>query len=296
MQFSQQDIEKIKEKSCVAFLASRGYKPKSTRGRTYKYIRPWGGESIPSVHVYLESNTFVDFGNKEISGSVIQLCMAVEGVDFYKACEILMGNELPSKKIEEFAVRESPIKIKMVKQIESLWLRQYLAKRCVPLSVAQQFCKQVHCEVTANDMAYKKTCIGFQNDKGAWELRNPKTKISTSPKWWTTINPNQKEAYVFEGFFDLISFVALFGYKQNVTHLVLNGIGHIHHVDFSGYECVRYMCDWDKSGNEGFEKIVHPNKKDERGWFALSKDINDFLIKQKTSNNNLFNSILKSMI
>lgn len=296
MQFSQQDIEKIKEKSCVAFLASRGYKPKSTRGRTYKYIRPWGGESIPSVHVYLESNTFVDFGNKEISGSVIQLCMATESVDFYKACEILMGNELPSKKIEEFAVRESPIKIKMVKQIESAWIRQYLAKRCIPLSIAQQFCKQVHCEVTANDKVYKKTCVGFANDKGAWELRNPKTKISTSPKWWTTINPNQKEVYVYEGFCDMLSFVALFGYKQNVTHLVLNGIGHIHHVDFSGYECVRYMSDNDLAGDQGFEKIIHQNKKDERGWFAPKKDINEYLMSKTKTEGTLYRSTLSSML
>ena len=74
------------------------------------------------------------------------------------------------------------------------------------------------------------------------------------------------------------------------------GIGNIHHVDFAGYECVRYLCDNDQAGSEHFEKIIHPNKKDERGWFAPHKDINDFLIKQKTSNNNLFNNTLKSML
>ena len=189
MQFSQQDIDKIKEKSCVSYLASRGYKPKSTRGRTYKYIRPWGGESTPSVHIYLESNTFVDFGDKKISGSVIQLCMAVESVDFHKACEILMGNELPSKKIEEFAVRESPIKILYSSSIQSNWLKQFLAYRAIPLTIANQYCKQLRISIEREDgPPYLKTVIGFPSDKGGWEMRNAKTKISNSPKYISTIN------------------------------------------------------------------------------------------------------------
>lgn len=295
MKFTQQEIDAIKEKSCVEYLSSRGYKPKSTRGRTYKYMRPWGGESVPSVHVYLESNTFCDFGDKTKSGSVIQLCQYVEGVSFGQACEILQGNNLPNKKIEEFEVKESPIKIKLVKSIESPWIRQYLAKRSIPLSIAQQFCKQVHCEVTVNDQVYKKTCIGFHNDRGGYELRNPKTKISTQPKWWTTINPNQKEVYVYEGFMDFLAYVTLFGYKKDITYIILNGIGNIHHVDFSVYECVHYFADNDDAACRGYEKINHPNKKDERVFFYPSKDINDYLVSKTKQDPLLYRSMLLSI-
>lgn len=276
--FSQQEIDKIKEISCVDFLESRGYKPRSTRGRTYKYMAPWRAESKPSVCVYTESNSFVDFGNREIGGSVIQLAMALEGVGFGRACEILSGKKLPTRTIEIKPV-EDPIKIISISEITSVWLFQYLAKRHVPLYIAQKYCKQVRVELKGeNGMPYRKTCIGFINDLGGYELRNARSKLSNAPKWWTTINKGQQRLCLFEGLFDFLSAVTLWGTDACTEYIVLNSVGFITHLDFSGYTTVCYYCDNDETGSRWFEKIDHPNKKDCRGLFWPHKDVNEMLV------------------
>jgi hypothetical protein len=48
--------------------------------------------------------------------------------------------------------------------------------------------------------------LGFQNDQGGYELRNPSFKASVSPKTITTLLNVGQEVAVFEGFFDLFSF------------------------------------------------------------------------------------------
>lgn len=51
--------------------------------------------------------------------------------------------------------------------------------------------------------------IGFKNDSGGYEIRNPYIKTSSAPKDIKTITNNAKEAVVFEGFFDFLSFITI---------------------------------------------------------------------------------------
>ena len=60
-----------------------------------------------------------------------------------------------------------------------------------------------------NAMAKYTMAIGFKNDSGGYELRNPYFKGSSSPKDITTFNNGAKEATVFEGFIDFLSFMAI---------------------------------------------------------------------------------------
>lgn len=281
MSYTQQEIDKIKEISCVEFLASRGYKPKSTRGRTFKYMAPWRAESKPSVCVYVNENSFCDFGDKEIGGSVIQLCMVLEDVSFWKACEILSGQKLPKAGIKEFKVKESPIKIISIKDIESQWLRQYLISRCIPVDIARKYCKQIFCEVRVMDNAYKKSCIGFQNIKGGWELRSARAKISTSPKYYSVINPGSKTCVVAEGFFSLLSYFMLYGEEYSKTYISLNSASNVSYVPWGDYDFVIYYGDFDAVGDKVLEKIKEfVRVEDMRYTFRGSKDLNEYLVKR----------------
>ena len=51
--------------------------------------------------------------------------------------------------------------------------------------------------------------IGFRNDAGGWELRSPQFKGSSAPKSITTFDRHGDTALLFEGFFDLLSYLTL---------------------------------------------------------------------------------------
>jgi hypothetical protein len=268
------DLDAIKQKSIVEYLDSLGIKPKSTHGRTTKFLCPWRGESIPSLHVY-PSNTWTDFGDRS-GGTIIELVEKLHGVDFIGALTILKGNnvrqvsQLPPKE------EEPAIKIIYTKTIESPWLCQYLSKRCISIDVARQYCKESRVELK-NDKGepYRKTCISWLNDKGGRDFRSPKAKLCCSPKYLTTYNKGKDELYLFEGMFDLLAWMSAFGMPPK-TVIVLNSIVFIDYIDFSQYQVVHYVCDKDKSGDQGFDKINHTNKIDERDVFKPFKDVSEW--------------------
>lgn len=289
MKFTPQQIESIKQKSCVDFLLSRGYKPKSTLGRTVKYLAPWRTESTPSVHVYKSSNTFIDYGDRDKRGSVINLCMEIDNIGFKEACNVLLYGEirehtpLPERQSEEPA-----IKILYVKEIESPWLIQYLSKRCINLDVARKYCKQVRIELVGrNNEPYQKTCVGFPSDKGGWEFRSGRAKISNSPKYLTTINPGKKNCFVFEGYFDFLTFCTVYGHPQDDTVIVLNSASFVAYCDFSVFNNVWYFGDRDSSGDKVLAAIQEKCQvKDFRNLYKPYKDYNAWWVAKNTQVNN----------
>ncbi len=294
--FTQQEIDHVKETSCLEYLASRGYKPKNSQGRTWKFLAPWRHENTPSVHIYKESNTFVDFADKSKSGSVVQLCMATEGVSFGKALEILQGGKLPERNILPPKIEESPIKILYTSEITSAWLCQYLASRYVPLPIARKYCVQARIALK-NDKGeeYRKTCIAFPNAYGGFEFRSAKAKLSNSPKWWSVVNPGHDVLRLFEGFMDYLSFVAMFGDSDKVTSIILNSIGFITHVDFKPYNMIHYLCDADEAGDKWFEKVPEP-KLDRRQLFYPKKDINEYLMWIKSKQSTMYDKEIKKLL
>jgi hypothetical protein len=282
--FSQTEIDQLKQKDCTQYLESVGYRPKSTHGKTVKYLAPWRNESSPSLHVYKNTNTFTDWGDRTKSGSVIQLCMAVEGVSFGKACEILSNGEIRNRpKLPPRQSDEPAIKLLYSTSIQSAWLCQYLAFRCIDLEVARKYCRQYRIELKRDDgTAYRKTAIGFSNDKGGVEFRSAKAKISNSPKYLTTINKGNKDLLLFEGFIDFLSFITLYGEPHDKTIIVLNSVSFISYVDFKLFDSCDFWCDSDSSGDRILEVVkAQVPTKDMRYLFAGSKDLNEFLMKKR---------------
>jgi DNA primase len=275
------DLELLKSISCVEYLHSKGIEPRNVRGKSYKYLSPWRSEAKPSFHAYKNKNTWYDFGSHE-GGSVIDLVMRLEGVDFKGACSILSGDFAPKKetiwdKMPTKEPEEQAIKVLYSEKITSSYLTRYLEGRGIPLFIAQKFCKQARIEMQGDRGKYRKTVISWESDKGGCEFRNKTTKLSNSPKYLTTLNPDNKTLVLLEGFMDFLSAVTLWGYAATATYIVLNSIGHITYIDFSKYERVVYLCDNDNAGDEWFQKIEHPNKQDKRNLFQPYKDINDYL-------------------
>jgi hypothetical protein len=282
--YSQSDIDSIKQKSCVEYLEVSGYRPKSTQGRTYKFIAPWRNESSPSLHVYKNTNTFTDWGDRTKSGSIIQLCMAVEGVSFRKACEILSNGEIRKQEPLPQRQNEEPaIKILYSCEIKSGWLKQFLSYRAIPLDIASKYCKQLRIELKRDDgSTYRKTVIGFPSDKKGWEMRNPRTKISNSPKYLSTINPGKSKAFVVEGFFDMLSLLTLYGYKDDYTYIVLNSASFVSYLPAKSFDLIVYLSDRDAAGDRVLEELKKETKvEDKRYIFAPHKDLNAYLMAKR---------------
>ncbi len=80
-----------------------------------------------------------------------------------------------------------------------------LRERGIDPAVAGALCREVHYAVGERRFF----AIGFRNDAGGWELRSPQFKGSSAPKSITTFDRHGDTALLFEGFFDLLSYLTL---------------------------------------------------------------------------------------
>lgn len=100
------------------------------------------------------------------------------------------------------ATTENKIKILGDFPLTSHSLLRYLEQRNIPAEIANEFCGEVRYQL--NSKTY--FGIGFKNDSGGYEIRNPYFKTSSSPKDITTTNNGSEEAAIFEGFIDFYPF------------------------------------------------------------------------------------------
>lgn len=81
------DLEAIKQIPCEQFLGNFSYRS----DKTIHYKAPWRDEKSASLVVYTRQNRFHDFGDPDKSGSVIDLIMHLEKMDFKQAINYLKG-------------------------------------------------------------------------------------------------------------------------------------------------------------------------------------------------------------
>ena len=94
--------------------------------------------------------------------------------------------------------------------------------------------------------------IGFKNNSGGYEIRNPYFKASSSPKDITTFNNGAKEVTVFEGFFDFLSFMAIHKNQPQIPtdFVILNSVSFFEKARpfMEEHECIKLYLDRDKTG------------------------------------------------
>jgi len=137
----------------------------------------------------------------------------------------------------------------------------------------------------------------MQSVKGGWELRNAKTKISNSPKYYSCINPSKITAIVFEGFMDVLSYFTLYGYSDDYTYLILNSVGFVAYVPWADYHNVLYYGDCDTAGDRALEQIKERVEvADMRYKYHGFKDLNAYLMDKKCPQNSLYTQAIKAML
>ena len=205
------NYEEIKRRISIrAYLAARGIKPRWERGNRGMYLSPLREERTASFSVSYDKNLWHDFGTGE-GGSIIDLVARMEGCSEIEAARRLAIGEhgmLVPIHVEALRTNEptpSRLTILSDRELTHPALLGYLTRRGIDPTIARTYCREVRYTIDGKEYF----AIGFRNDAGGWELRNPRFKGSSTPKNITTLNNGSDTAMVFEGFIDFLSYLSL---------------------------------------------------------------------------------------
>lgn len=215
----QSSFDKAKKVDLVDLLSRHGQQPVKIRGNDYWYLSPLRKEKTASFKINRAKNVWYDHGLGK-GGGVIDFAILFYNCQVSEAVDKLSHN-LPfhQAKLYDDIEKQSTLKIISQSFLTTLSLLKYLNERRIAEHIAAQYCKEVCFGL--NDKQYR--AIGFKNNEGGFELRNSWFKGSSQPKTFTSLENGYDEAYVFEGFFDFLSFQT-FTRNQQVCgdYLILN--------------------------------------------------------------------------
>ena len=276
-------LHDIKQVSIVDYLAQTGYKPKLIKGVNYWYCSPLRSELTPSFKVNAERNQWYDFGTGD-HGDIIDLVCALQHCTTAEAMRRLaalkgvrlaptfsFGGTTP---VRSQAPSMELIGVQAVKHPKLLL---YLSERGLQPSDVSPFLSEVYYRVSEKCFF----ALGFQNDAGGWELRNPYFKGCFAPKAITTIKgTDSHKLQLFEGFMDFLSWQKLHPEVQDDS-IILNSLTLLPKLipTLRPYPIIESLLDNDKAGDRATKQLFDAGLpvKDMRACYAPYKDINEYL-------------------
>ena len=277
-------LHDIKQVSIVDYLAQTGYKPKLTKGVNYWYCSPLRSELMPSFKVNAERNQWYDFGTGD-HGDIIDLVCALQHCSTAEAMRrlaALKGVRLaPSFSFGGTTpVRSQTPSMELigVQAVKHPKLLLYLSERGLQPSDVSPFLSEVYYRVSEKCFF----ALGFPNDAGGWELRNPYFKGCFAPKAITTIKgTDSHKLQLFEGFMDFFSWRKLHPEVQDDS-IILNSLTLLPKLipTLHPYPIIESLLDNDKAGDQATKQLFDAGLpvKDMRACYAPYKDINEYLI------------------
>jgi hypothetical protein len=291
--FKKYTIARAKELDLVAYLADLGFVPsvRHSRGKYFAFISPFRPEEhTPSFKIEKGTNHWVDFGKPDgkTNGNIIDF-----GINYFQCSVSEFLTQLSDNLSLPQVIHSTPPKQKeeVLKVIASRPLKNknlltYLTSRGIAKNVAEAWCKEV------DYMLYKRsyTAIGFRNDQGGWDLRNPINKHASVPKHFRSILPQGAKAiHVFEGFMDFLSFLSLptFRAREPMAYLVLNSVHLFERAMplLEKYAAVKLYLDHDATGRKITQQALAFGSKysDQSPLYNGFKDMNEYLVSLKNS-------------
>lgn len=282
------DFNKANEVALTDIFDDRGIKCQRTTGKYKYYPAVWRGEKNASIAVDTSQNVWQDFGGSGAAkgGDPIRLIEVWDHKTAFDAAQYLLSHNFKNRtdtaqaelKFEDTA----PRKYLGDYPIDNIQLEYLVETRKILPQTARNWARKVFYQLGSK----KVFAVGFRNDKGGWELRTNKFKITLGEKWYTTIPGKNKRNHliVFEGFIDYMSALDL--HRADFFEadcVVLNSLSMTDKIDFSKYERVWLALDNDQAGDEATRHLMqrHKNMTDLRGDFKGYKDYNDKLQSSK---------------
>jgi hypothetical protein len=288
----QDYTERVRRTDMVSYLSKMGIEPARINGVNYWYLSPFRDEKTPSFKINRSLNLWYDFG-EGAGGSLIDFgiryhrCSVADFLNAFKQ-EILLLPTAPAPAAGKTQPQESKIRVRQEQPLQKPALLSYLAQRCIDIDVARTHCRQVHYELSGKTYYG----IGFANDSGGYELRNPYSKISTSPKDITTIRQESPVMAVFEGFFDFLSYRSIHRNAaiEPENYLILNSVAFFSKAKplIERYRQVHLYLDLDQTGRLLTSRALAENSHwiDKSMLYQGFKDLNEYLVAQNSTGKN----------
>lgn len=277
-------LHDIKQIPIVDYLAQTGYKPKLTKGVNYWYCSPLRSELTPSFKVNVERNQWYDFGTGD-HGDIIDLVCALQHCSTAEAMRrlsALKGVRLaPSFSfggITPLRSQAPSMELISVQAVKHPKLLLYLTERGLQPSDASPFLSEIYYKVSEKCSF----ALGFPNDAGGWELRNPYFKGCFAPKAISTIKgTDSHKLQLFEGFMDFLSWRKLHPEVQDDS-IILNSLNLLPKLipSLHAYTMIESLLDNDEARDRVTKQLIDAGLpvKDIRACYAPYKDINEYLI------------------
>ena len=290
----EEELSRIKRYPIVEYLERKGIKPVRSTPVYALYHSPLRAETHPSFKVDTEKNLWIDYAEGK-GGSIIDLCMRLEGCTLLEAIRILGQNapditHVPRRESVQGSSKQESIRQavstsgvrRLIEVSDTLppHLLKYLEEdRCINLEKAMLFLRCISYEVRG--LHYQ--AIGFANQSGGYELRDNGTfKGTIAPKDITPIFADRAEPVcIFEGFMDFLSF---FSMKEEVIHhcLVMNSVSNvakaIRYLNDRHLTHIRAFLDNDDAGKRATNDFIRAGFKveDMSVHYRNFKDLNEY--------------------
>jgi hypothetical protein len=274
--------DEAKQMDMVTYLSQLGLKPVKITGSDHWYHSPLRNEKSASFKINTRLNRWYDFGLGQ-GGNLVDfgvLFFRCSVVEFLQRLEI---NTYPPIQLQNARNPSRPgnktIEIISEQELKSFALLEYLRQRCIPVDLAQNYCKEVRYKV-GEKIYYG---IGFKNNSGGYEIRNPFFKSSSSPKDMTTIQNGGDRIAVFEGFFDFLSYLVLpkTDHTSKPDFLILNSLAFFEKARavMESYPAVRLYLDKDTAGQKFSKDALATSNQyiDESNLYRDHQDLNNYL-------------------
>ncbi|WP_307141106.1 hypothetical protein [Siphonobacter sp. SORGH_AS_1065] len=209
--------------------------PKSTTLHEAIYPSPFHSKRVPTLKVDLERNEWYDHtiekGGQLIDFVCLYLKMQNESFTLSDALRWVENMaQTPKHKIISFPLdstveqkEDNQLILKSKRSIEHLGLIHYLEKQGIPLTVAQTYLTQLYILNKNNRKNF--FAVGFVNEDGGYEVRNPFFKGCLRPKSLSFIRgktPKPVNIHVFKSFWDYLSAVTRNGQPFQADCIVIN--------------------------------------------------------------------------
>ena len=277
-------LHDIKQVSIVDYLAQTGYKPKLIKGVSYWYCSPLRAELTPSFKVNAERNQWYDFGTGE-HGDIIDLVCALQHCSTAEAMRrlaalkgVLLAPSFSFGGTTPVRSQAPSMELISVQAVKHPKLLLYLSERGLQPSDVSPFLSEIYYKVSEKCFF----ALGFPNDAGGWELRNPYFKGCFAPKAISTIKgTDNHKLQLFEGFMDFLSWRKLHPEEQ-ADSIILNSLTLLPKLipTLHPYPIIESLLDNDEAGDRATKQLFDAGLpvKDMRACYAPYKDINEYLI------------------
>lgn len=183
---------------------------------------PYREDRHPSLVIDMSTNRWRDLA-QNVGGDAVDLvcrqfgCKSPWEALVYLADDHIVGPDIMCKDFfprKKEKVLPQPCIVPLQNQV----LLNYVASRAISPALAKRFCMESHRISTSGKGYYT---LAFPSRSGGYELRNAGFKGADGPKDISVVGTGDTFLF-FEGFFDFLSHVQIYGYMDAVTYVVLN--------------------------------------------------------------------------